>query len=99
PHLSAHCQRRRSAILMTATDQEEYRALRSTIRERGTTRVWIFIVGISAWAAVLVATAALAAPPAGMLVPLLVLASAFEAVFALHVGLERICPYLPGFSS
>jgi hypothetical protein len=82
---------------MTARDQEEYTALRSTIRERGTTRVWIFMVGIAAWAALLVATAALAAPPAGTLVPLLVLASAFEAVFALHIGVERIGRYVQVF--
>ena len=82
---------------MTARDQEEYRALRSTIRGRGTARVWIFVAGIAAWAAVLVATAALAAPPAGMLVPLLVLASTFEAVFALHIGVERIGRYIQVF--
>jgi hypothetical protein len=82
---------------MTERDQEEYRALRSTIRERGTARVWIFVVGVAAWAAVLVATAALAAPPAGMLIPLVVLASTFEAVFALHVGVERIGRYIQVF--
>jgi hypothetical protein len=82
---------------MTENDQQEYTALRSTIRERGTTRVWIFVIGIVAWAPVLVATAGLAAPPAGMLVPLLVLASAFEAVFALHIGVERIGRYLQVF--
>ena len=81
---------------MTARDQEEYTALRSTIRERGTTRVWIFVVGMAAWAAVLVATVALAAPPAGMLIPLVVLASTFEAV-ALHVGVERIGRYIQVF--
>ena len=82
---------------MTARDQEEYTALRSTIRERGTTRVWIFVVGMAAWAAVLVATVALAAPPAGMLIPLVVLASTFEAVFGLHVGVERIGRYIQVF--
>ena len=30
---------------MTARELEEYRALRATIRERGTARVWIFVVG------------------------------------------------------
>lgn len=79
---------------MTAREQEEYRALRATIRERGTTRVWIFLVGIVAWAALMVTTAALAAPPAATVVPLLVLFAAFEGVFALHVGVERVGRYI-----
>jgi len=79
---------------MTVIDQTEYSELRATIRERGTARVWIFVIGAIAWASVTVATAALAAPPLGTLVPLLVLVAAFEAVFALHVGVERIGRYL-----
>ena len=79
---------------MTATDQIEYSELRATIRERGTARIWIFVVGILGWAGIVVATAALAAPPLGTLVPLMVLVAAFEAVFALHVGVERIGRYL-----
>src|SRR5438067_7383587 len=38
--LSAFSAAERRAVSMTARDQEEYTALRSTIRERGTTRVW-----------------------------------------------------------
>src|SRR5947208_14124487 len=34
---------------MTARELEEYRALRATIRERGTARVWIFVVGFGLW--------------------------------------------------
>jgi hypothetical protein len=79
---------------MTPLQQEEYRALRATIRERGTTRVWIFAAGIALWAGLAVATAAVSLPPVSTLVPLLVLASAFEAVFALHVGVERVGRYL-----
>jgi hypothetical protein len=79
---------------MTATDQTEYRELRATIRERGTARVWMFVVGIIGWAGVAVATAALVASPLGTLVPLLVLVATFEAIFALHVGVERIGRYL-----
>jgi len=30
---------------MTPTDFDEYNALRATIRERGTTRVWIVLIG------------------------------------------------------
>jgi hypothetical protein len=79
---------------MTERDAEEYRALRATIRERGATRVWVFIVGLLGWAALVVATAALAALPVATLLPLLVLAAAFEAVFSLHVGVERIGRYI-----
>ena len=82
---------------MTARDHEEYRALRATIRERGTARVCIFAGGIVAWAAATIATAALASTPLATLLPLLVLASVFEAVFALHVGVERIGRYLQVF--
>lgn len=79
---------------MTPREQEEYRALRATIRERGTTRVWIFVVAAIAWAALTTASAALAAPPTGTLVPLMVLVAGFEAVFGLHVGVERVGRYI-----
>src|SRR5439155_3058751 len=81
---------REEEMFMTGRDAEEYRALRATIRERGTTRVWLFVVGLAVWAALVVATAALAALPIATLLPLLLLAAVFEAVFALHVGVERI---------
>ena len=79
---------------MEALEREEYRALRATIRERGTARVWVFVGGITAWAALTVAVAALAAPPVATVIPLLVLAAGFEGVFALHVGVERVGRYL-----
>jgi len=79
---------------MTERDAEEYRALRATIRERGTTRIWVFIAGLLGWAGLAVATAALAALPVATLLPLLVLAAVFEAVFALHTGVERIGRYI-----
>jgi hypothetical protein len=79
---------------MTAYDAEEYRALRATIRERGTTRIWVFVGGLVGWAGLLIATAALAALPVATLLPLLVLTGVFEAVFSLHTGVERIGRYL-----
>src|SRR5579872_1434783 len=75
----------------------EYEALRATIRARGTARVWMFFVGLTAWSALTIATAALASAPVGALLPLLVLAAAFEGVLALHVGVERIGRYLQVF--
>ena len=82
---------------MTDRDQSEYVALRATIRERGTARVCIFAGGIAAWAALAIATAALASAPVAVLLPLIVLASIFEAVYALHVGVERIGRYIHVF--
>jgi hypothetical protein len=79
---------------MTPREQEEYRALRATIRERGTARVVVFAGGTVAWAALAFAVAAVGSPPVATLLPLLVLAAVFEAVFALHVGVERVGRYL-----
>ena len=73
---------------------EEFRALRATIRERGSLRVTLMVAGLVAWAAVHLAVQIWIAMPVTSLVPLLVLAGAFEAVFALHVGVERIGRYL-----
>lgn len=82
---------------MTPRQIEEYRALRDTIRQRGTTRVWVVLAGLGAWGALVVATFALAPFPAAAVLPLLILAAAFEIVFALHTGVERIGRYLQVF--
>ena len=73
---------------------EEYRALRATIRQRGTARVAIAVATILGWAALALTTMALSLPPLATLAPLLVLAGGFEAVFGLHVGVERVGRYL-----
>jgi len=78
-------------------NEEEYRALRATIRERGSLRVATFVVGILVWSVSVIATLFLQTPPAALLVPLLALAATFEAVLALHVGVERIGRYLVVF--
>ena len=82
---------------MTPRELEEYSALRATIRERGTARVWVFLAGLAIWAALTVATAALASLPVATLLPLLTLAATFEIVFALHTGVERIGRYIQVF--
>ena len=81
----------------TVHEHEEYRALRATIRERGSARVYVFVIGFVAWGALAVATASLTSIPVASLLPLLVLAAVFEAVFALHVGVERVGRYLQVF--
>ena len=45
---------------MSPHQQEEYRALRQTISQRGTAKAWIFVAGMLGWAALTMATAALA---------------------------------------
>jgi hypothetical protein len=82
---------------MTPTDFDEYNALRTTIRERGTTRMWVVLAGTVAWAAAALATVALAVPPIATIIPLLVLATAFEVTFALHTGVERVGRYIQVF--
>jgi len=82
---------------MTPRELEEYSALRATIRQRGTARVWILAAGLTAWSAEAIAMAVLGPPPAVSLVPLVVLAVTFEAVFALHVGVERVGRYIQVF--
>ena len=60
--------------------------------------MWARIAGgIAAWAALAIATAALASAPVAVLLPLIVLAAIFEAVYALHVGVERIGRYIHVF--
>jgi hypothetical protein len=82
---------------MTGRDLEEYKALRATIRERGSLRVWLFVAGLVAWGALTLATAALAALPVSTLLPLLILTATFEAVFSLHIGVERVGRYVQLF--
>jgi len=82
---------------VTPTDQDEYRALRATIGERGTARIFLFGGGFVAWAALTLATAALASTPVSTLLPLLALSALFEAIYALHVGVERIGRYIQVF--
>jgi hypothetical protein len=82
---------------MTRTDFDEYGALRGTIRERGTARVWIVLAGTIGWATAVLATVAVEAPPVMTLIPLLVLATTFEITFALHTGVERVGRYIQVF--
>jgi hypothetical protein len=82
---------------VTPREQVEYTALRATIRERGTARICLFAGGIVGWGALTAATAALASTPIATLLPLVVLTAIFEAVFALHVGVERVGRYLQVF--
>lgn len=81
---------------MNHTD-EEFAALRATIRERGTVRMILLPVTFGLWAGAAVATTAAIQLPIAALVPLLVLAAGFESIYALHVNVERIGRYLQVF--
>jgi hypothetical protein len=82
---------------MPVRTDEEYRALRATIRERGTARMVLLPVIFIGWAATAIATAAVITVAVSTLVPLLVLLAGFEAIFALYVNVERIGRYLQVF--
>ena len=77
--------------------ESEYTALRQTIASRGTTRMTLLPVTFTGWAIVAAALTVLGSPPATSLFPLAVLAGGFEAIHALHVGVERIGRYLQVF--
>lgn len=81
---------------MTHID-EEFRALRATIRERGTVRMILLPVTFGLWAGTAVATTAAIQLPIATLVPLIVLGAGFESIYALHVNVERIGRYLQVF--
>jgi len=76
---------------------QEFEALRATIRERGTVRMILLPVTFGLWAGAAIATTAVVALPIAALVPLMVLAAGFEAIYALHINVERIGRYLQVF--
>src|SRR5688572_20024462 len=72
----------------------EFTALRSAISARGTTRIVIAAVTIGVWAALTAVLVLVSDLPLAVLIPFAVLVGGFEAVHALHVGVERIGRYL-----
>jgi hypothetical protein len=77
--------------------EDEYRALTATIQHRGTARIVVLPLVFVGWAGAAVAAAAVITVPVSTIVPLLILVSGFEAVYALHVNVERIGRYLQVF--
>src|SRR3954465_1370536 len=82
---------------MMTSNEDEFRALRATIQQRGTARMVVVPLVFVGWAATAVATAAVITVAISTLVPLLILVAGFESVFALHVNVERIGRYLQIF--
>ena len=78
---------------MSLTDTE-FAVLRATISTRGTVRIALLPLTVLGWATVSAALLVFADVPATVIFPLAVLVAGFEAIHALHVGVERIGRYL-----
>ena len=72
----------------------EYAVLRHTIASRGTTRMVLLPITLIGWAVLALVVLTFAEAPLASLYPLAVLVGGFEAIHALHVGVERIGRYL-----
>ena len=77
--------------------RSEYEALRATIRERGTLRVWTALIGLALWGFLALGLLFIEFEGAVVLVPLVVLGATFEISFFIHTGVERIGRYLQVF--
>jgi hypothetical protein len=77
--------------------ESEYTVLRHTIASRGTARIALLPVTLIGWALVAGTLAVLGNNPAMSLFSLVVLAGGFEAIHAMHVGVERIGRYIQVF--
>lgn len=74
--------------------EAEFAILRHTIAARGTVRMILFPVTLLGWAALALIVLMFSEAPLAVLFPLAVLVGGFEAIHALHVGVERIGRYL-----
>jgi hypothetical protein len=81
---------------MSVTDAE-FAALRQTIATRGTIRIVLLPLTVIAWSALTVTLLLLGQLPVEAVLPLAVLVGGFEAIHALHVGVERVGRYLQVF--
>ena len=74
--------------------ETEFAVLRETIAARGTTRMVLLPLTFVGWAALTAALLLFGEIPIASLLSLAVLVAGFEAIHALHVGVERIGRYL-----
>lgn len=72
----------------------EFRVLRDTIAWRGTVRMALVPMVLLGWALIWTLLVVNGRTGFSIVVPLVVLAGGWEAVYALHVGVERIGRYL-----
>lgn len=81
---------------MSLTDSE-YAALRQTIATRGTVRIALLPLTMVAWSAAAALLLLFSDLPATALFTLVILVAGFEAIHALHAGVERVGRYLQVF--
>ena len=74
--------------------ETEFAVLRTTIATRGTVRMALLPLTIFGWALLAAGVFLYAEMPIAVVFPLAVLVAGFEAIHALHVGVERIGRYL-----
>jgi hypothetical protein len=74
--------------------EAEFGVLRQTIATRGTIRIVLMPATFFTWAAVTLVLMLFSELPIAALLSLAVLAAGFEAIHALHVGVERIGRYI-----
>jgi hypothetical protein len=79
---------------VSALAVEEYRALRATIRERGTIRMIVSLLTFLGWPALVALIARPLPGPEWVILPLVGLWAGFEVVLAIHIGVERIGRYV-----
>ncbi len=72
----------------------EFAVLRQTIAARGTVRPVLVLTTFISWSVVGTVLLLFGEVPAAVVFPLAVLVAGFEAIHALHVGVERIGRYL-----
>jgi hypothetical protein len=74
--------------------ETEYATLRQTIASRGTARAIVCVVTMAVWASLATVHGLLSDLPLLVVLPLVPLAAGYEAVWSLHVGVERIGRFL-----
>jgi hypothetical protein len=74
--------------------ESEFAVLRQTIATRGTVRIVTAPLTFFTWAAIVLVLVLFSELPIAALLSLAVLIAGFEAIHALHVGVERIGRYL-----
>jgi hypothetical protein len=74
--------------------ETEFEVLRQTIASRGTVRMVLLPLTLLGWAALTLVLLLFAELPVASLLSLAVLVAGFEAIHALHVGVERVGRYL-----
>jgi hypothetical protein len=72
----------------------EFAALRQTIAARGTMRVALALIALLSWAILATVLMLFSDLPVAAMFSLAVLTAGFEAIHALHVGVERIGRYI-----